>query len=136
MAKCYGLFSHRVRQKGVQLTNATGYEYDGTPRQQEQFAYSYDRAGNLSNRVQNLQTNFFTVNSLNELSNSWRRGTTPVAGTTTSAATNVTVNSLAADIYADNTFARTNISLVDGTNTFTAIAADGYGRRGTNVSVC
>src|SRR5262249_45947667 len=49
-----------------QLTNAAGFEPDDSPRPHEQFTYSYDRAGNLSNRVQNLLTNYFTVNSLNE----------------------------------------------------------------------
>ena len=47
-----------------------------------------------------------------------------MAGTTSSAATNVTVktvNTLTADRYADNTFARTNFILADGNNTFTAI---------------
>src|SRR5260221_10647549 len=57
-----------------------------------------------------------------------------VAGTTTSTATNVTVNTLSADIYGDNTFARTNVSLANGNNTFTAIAKDAYGRSDTNSS--
>ena len=48
-------------------------------------------------------------------------------------ATNVTVNALNAIVYGDNTFARTNVSLTDGTNTFTAIAKDSYGRVDTNV---
>ena len=58
-----------------------------------------------------------------------------VAGTTTSAATNVTVNTLNAILYADSTFARTNLSLIDGTNSFTAIAKDSLGRVDTNTVV-
>lgn len=55
-------------------------------------------------------------------------GTLTAAGTTTNPATNVIVNSLTAAIYSDTTFASTNHSLVDGANTFTAIAEDGYGK--------
>jgi RHS repeat-associated protein len=55
-----------------------------------------------------------------------------VAGSTTGPATNVTVNGGLAELYNDNTFARDGHSLVDGTNTFTAIALDAYGRRDTN----
>src|SRR2546425_2906194 len=57
---------------------------------------------------------------------------TRTIASTTSTATNVTVNTLAADRYADNTFARTNFTLADGNNTFTAIAQDTIGRKDTN----
>jgi RHS repeat-associated protein len=53
-------------------------------------------------------------------------------GTTTSPATNVTVNTSNAVLYADVTFASTNQPWVNGNNTFTAIARDAYGRRDTN----
>jgi hypothetical protein len=36
--------------------------------------------------------------------------------------------------YADNTFARTNRSLSDGNNSFTAVATDGLGRGDTNTA--
>ena len=73
------------------------------------------------------------MNSLNELTNVARSGSVmTVAGTTTSAATNVTVNTLTALLYADYTFARTNVSLSDGSNSFTAIALDSYGRADTS----
>ena len=52
--------------------------------------------------------------------------------TTTSPATNVTVNTTNAFLYADVTFASTNQPWVNGNNTFTAIAKDVYGRRDTN----
>jgi len=108
-----------------QLSSASGFDPGGTNRVNEQFSYNYDLAGNLTSRVQNKFTNFFTVNNLNQLSNSTRSGTLTVAGTTTSAATNVTVNTSNAILYSDYTFARTNMSLVDGSNIFTAIAKDG-----------
>ena len=50
-----------------QLRGANGKEAGGSLRMGEQFAYKYDAAGNLTNRVQNLFTNTFNVNSLNEL---------------------------------------------------------------------
>jgi len=116
-----------------QLSSASGFDPGGTNRVNEQFSYNYDLAGNLTSRVQNKFTNFFTVNNLNQLSNSTRSGTLTVAGTTTSAATNVTVNTSNAILYSDYTFARTNMSLVDGSNIFTAIAKDGLGRVDTNI---
>ena len=51
---------------------------------------------------------------------------------TTSPATNVTVNTSNAVIYADVAFASTNQPWVGGDNTYTAIARDAYGRRDTN----
>ncbi len=63
-----------------------------------------------------------------------RSGKLTVAGTTTTAATNVTVNTTNAVRYADYTFAATNFTLVNGTNTFTAIAKDSLGNVSTNVA--
>jgi len=99
----------------------------------EKFGYGYDLAGNLSCRSNNALYEIFSANNLNELSSESRGGYFTAAGTTTSPATNVTVNSSNAIRYADNTFARTNIGLADGTNTFTAIAKDNLGRIDTNI---
>jgi YD repeat-containing protein len=105
----------------------------GAPaRWHEQFGFAYDPAGNLNYRTNNALLETFTPNPLNELSTVIRSGTLTVAGTTTSAATNVTVNSFGALIYADSTFARTNLTVATGSNTFTAIASDSYGRADTN----
>src|SRR5438093_10106488 len=98
----------------------------------EQFRYGYDYARNLNYRTNNALNQTFGLNNLNQLANATRNGTLTVAGTTSSAATNVTVNTLTADRYADNTFARTNFTLADGNNTFTAIAQDSLGRNDTN----
>src|ERR1043166_9317699 len=116
-----------------QLVTATGAETGGTNRWQEQFTYAYDLAGNLTNRIENTLTNVFAVNNLNQLSTGTRSGKLRVAGTSSSAATNVTVNTSNAIRYADNTFVLTNVTLVDGTNSFTAIAKDNLGRIDTNV---
>ena len=59
-----------------------------------------------------------------------------VAGLTTSPATNVTVNADKAAIYADHSFARTNVSLADGNNTITVVARDSFGRSDTNSITC
>jgi RHS repeat-associated protein len=119
-----------------ELKTANGKESGGTARLQEQFGYAYDAAGNLNQRTNNALVQNFDVNNLNELSTVTRSGTLTVAGTTTSPATNVTVNGSAANLYADATFALGGFSLVDGTNTFTAIAKDSYGRVDTNTSIC
>lgn len=117
-----------------QLVAANGFEAGNQARLHEKFGYSYDAAHNLTNRTNNVFIQSFTVNTLNQLSNSTRSGTFTVAGTTTSAATNVTVNSLAASIYQDATFTKDSVSLTSGTNTFTAVAWDSYGRVDTNVA--
>jgi RHS repeat-associated protein len=118
-----------------QLETALGLESGGTTnRWQEGFIYSYDAAGNLTKRVQNVQTNVFVVNSLNELTTVVRTNNSlTVAGTTTGGATSVTVadngnSPVAAIRYADATFARTNVTLLNGTNTFTAVGQDSLNR--------
>ena len=99
----------------------------------EQFGYAYDAAGNLNYRTNNLLVQTFGANNLNELTNVTCTGTFTVAGTTTSTATNVTVNTTnAATLYSDLTFAATNCALTNGNNPFTAIAQDRYNRKDTN----
>jgi hypothetical protein len=115
------------------LKTAYGKEPDGFQnRAFEQHGYTYDAAGNLNYRTNNQLVQTFGVNNLNALTTVSRSGTLHVAGTTTSAATNVTVNSQMAALYVDQTFAKGGFSLVDGTNTFTAIAQDNLGRSDTN----
>jgi RHS repeat-associated protein len=95
----------------------------------EQLAYGFDRAGNLNYRTNNALIQNFAVNSDNELTMATNGGTLTVVGTTTSQATNVTVNGTNALRYGDATFAATNMPL---TTTYTAVASDSYGRRATN----
>ena len=116
-----------------QLKTAQGAEPDDSDRLNERFSYTYDKAGNLSNLVQNALTSFFKVNNLNELTTETNSGSLTVAGTTTSAATNVTVSgtglsSGSAWIYSDFTWARQGANFVSGANTYTATASDTYGR--------
>jgi RHS repeat-associated protein len=116
-----------------ELTSASGKELNGvTPRWQEQFGYGYDAAGNLNNRTNNTLVQNFGVNTLNELTIITNAGRLTVSGTTTSPATEVTVNTSNAVMYADTTFASTNQPWVSGNNTYTAIAHDVYGRSNTN----
>jgi RHS repeat-associated protein len=69
---------------------------------------------------------------LNELTAGTWNGTLTVAGATTAAATNVTVNTSNAVLYADNTFAAANLPLANGNNTFTAVGRDAAGHVATN----
>jgi RHS repeat-associated protein len=117
-----------------QLTNAVAKESGGvTNRWHEQFAYAYDAAGNLTDRIQHRLTNSFAVNSLNQLTGGSRDGRVSVGGTTTGAATNVTVNTSNSVLYLDYTFASTNHALSNGTNTFTAVAYGTSNRVDTNI---
>ncbi len=59
-----------------------------------------------------------------------------VAGTTTSVATNVTVNGLTAASYCEATFAKEGFEVASGSNAFTAIPRDDYGRCDTDTTIC
>jgi RHS repeat-associated protein len=119
-----------------QLTAVYAADPSGVARMNERRLYFYDAGGNLINRFGGSLNLTQSVNSLNELTTVSRNNSAPVVGTTTSPATNVTVNGLNAALYADNTFAAAPIPLVNGTNTFTAIAQDSRGRSDTNTSTC
>jgi RHS repeat-associated protein len=116
-----------------QLLTAKGKESGGvTNRWNEQFGYGYDKGGNLHYRTNYDLRQTFTVNDANELTGVGRNAAMTVSGTTSEAATSATVNSVAAVLYGDKTFARTNVALADGNNTFTAIGQDALGRKDTN----
>jgi RHS repeat-associated protein len=102
---------------------------------QEQLGYFYDAAGNLNYRTNNTLLQAFNVNNLNELTTVTNGGRLTVAGTTTSPATSVTVNTSNAILYVDAAFASTNQQWTSGNNTYTAIAQDSYSRKDTNTSV-
>ena len=97
----------------------------------EQLRYAYDAAGNLNYRTNNTLVENFAVNSVNELTTGTNGGRLTVMGTTSSQATNVTVNGTNALLYGDATFASTNMPL---TTSYTAIAKDVYGRINTNTA--
>jgi RHS repeat-associated protein len=124
------------------LTSSLGFISATTNRLQDCFDYFYDAAGNLvkkNNPIYATRTTVqYGINSLNEIINTVLGGPgglmqTIVSGSTTSPATNVTVNSASASIYPDSTFAIV-LGVTNGVNTFTAIAQDVYNRWSTNVS--
>jgi RHS repeat-associated protein len=108
-----------------QASEVTG----GAARWNEQLHYAFDSAGNLNYRTNNTLIENFQVNSVNELTENTNGGRLTVMGTTTSPATNVTVNGTNAQFYGDATFAATNLPL---TTTYSAAASDSYGRHSTN----
>ncbi len=111
---------------GDQASEVTG----GTARMNEQLHYVFDPAGNLNYRTNNTLIENFQVNTLNELTSNTNGGRLTVMGTATSQnSTTVTVNSSNALVYGDATFAATNMPI---TNSYTAVAADSYGRHSTN----
>jgi YD repeat-containing protein len=119
-----------------QVTSASAKEGPGRLRNDQQMSYGYDAGGNLLARTNNLLKQAFNVNRLNQLTNVVRTGTLTVMGGTTSAATNVTVNGLPTVLQMDtidwSTFYKDGFTLVNGANTFTALAQDAVGRRATN----
>jgi RHS repeat-associated protein len=109
-----------------QLTSATGLEPNSTPRYNENFAYAYDPAGNLTNRMNDTLQQAFTVDGANELTNVQR--TTVVmtlAGAITNSVTGLAIDGQSAAIYGDKTFAAQNVPLVNGANTFTNVLTQG-----------
>ena len=128
-----GDFRNYTYDNEGELKTALGKEAGGTTnRWQEQNGYAYDAAGNLNYRTNNGLLGVFNVNNLNELTTITNGGRLTVAGTTTTPATSVTVNTSNAVRYADSTFASTNQSWVSGNNTYTAVAQDSYGRTSSN----
>jgi RHS repeat-associated protein len=129
-----------------QLKTAKGAEPDGQGGQMrrlhEQFGYAYDAAWNLNYRTNNHLFQTFGVNNLNELTTVSRSGTLTVAGAASErranyegdyGVTGVTVSGTGlssgpAELYVDGAWARTNATLADGENTYTATAQDSYAR--------
>ncbi len=125
-----------------QLTGAQGREAGGTVRAHEQLSYGYDAAGNLIGRTNNGFAQTFTLaNGFNQLDSVSRSGTFTAAGLVQSAI-NVTVTvkvnaegtGTNATVYADKSFARSGITVIEGTNAFTAVATDSNGRLATNAA--
>lgn len=115
-----------------QITNWTAQEPGGQPRLNEQLNFAYDAADNLHTRNNGGLSQTFTTDAANQLNSISRSGTHTLAGATPAPATGITVNGLTAQTYSDLTFARTNLTLTNGVNTFTVIATNAYGVRATN----
>ncbi len=116
-----------------QVKSWTASEVSGGPRLNEQLGYVYDAAGNLNYRTNAALVETFTVGVSNQIQSVSRTGTFTVSGATPGPATNITVNGVAANGYSDFTFAGTNNTLANGSNTFTVIAQDIHGTSATNV---
>ncbi len=108
-----------------QLTYLTGSESNNTLRCHEQLGYIYDHAGNLTQRNRNQLTTSLTVNNNNQLNTAGQSGSLTVAGRVYGTPTSVTVNDMAANVYSDATFARTNLALPNGATNYTARATNG-----------
>jgi RHS repeat-associated protein len=115
-----------------QLVSWTAQETNATPRLNEQLGFGFDAADNLHLRTNNALQQTFTVDAANQLSSVARIGTFTESGATPAPATNVTVNGQSAQTYGDFTFAATNLSLLNGNNSFTNIAKNVYGVATTN----
>jgi RHS repeat-associated protein len=130
-----------------ELTNAVAKEPGGLIRLPERLSYAYDAAGNLLQKNQNMLADtriVYGINQLNEITSAVPGGSinsfTPwsyyiaLSGSTTSKATNVAVNGTnlySYDLFGDNTFGQ-NFSVNAGSNGYTVVAQDAYGRSSTN----
>ena len=124
----YGDYRQYEYDKIGQLETAFGFEASGVTRLQEKHGYAYDPAGNLNSRTNNAFIQAFGNNDLNQLTSFSRSGTLTVAGVTLGAPTNVTINSVQAELYADGTFAQDGFNVIDSLNLFGATAKDANGR--------
>ena len=115
-----------------QITSWAANEVGGAARLNEQIGFGYDAAHNLHSRTNGGLTQTFSTDAANELTGVTRSGNFTLNGSTPAPATNITVNGFAAHTYGDFTFARTNLSLANGNNTFTNIAQNTYGLTVTN----
>jgi RHS repeat-associated protein len=106
------------------LTNAV--------RLNEQNGWAYDAAGNLRYRTNGGLLQTFTTDPVNQLTNVTRNSTMTVSGVTPAPASSVTVNGQPAQTYGDFTFARTNVTLSNGDNTFSIAAHSPTGTNTTN----
>lgn len=125
----------KVGYDGInQLTAWTATESNGTPRMNEQEGFAFDAANNLLRRTNNLLVQTYVTDNANQLTTLSRAGTLTLAGATPAPANTLTVNGQAAQTYGDFTFARTNLALLNGSNSFTNIAANVYGVLATNIT--
>ena len=115
-----------------QLTS--GSAVDSTiPRLNEQFGWAYDAAHNLHYRTNNALLQTFGADDLNQFTTGSRIGNFTLSGAASIPPTNVTVNGQTAQFYGDFTFARTNLALTNGQNSFTDVARNLYGQAVTNI---
>jgi len=117
-----------------QINSWSARESNGVLRQNEQFTYAYDKAGNLRLLGKGNLTETFGCDTLNQITNITRSGTLTVSGATPVPAVSVTVNGQLAQTNGDFTFACTNFTLTNGQNTFTIIAQNAAGLRVTNTT--
>jgi RHS repeat-associated protein len=141
-----GLRTNIVRDLGLTNSGVTvGYDNVGqitswsaregsnaVLRLNEQLNLVYDKAGNLLSRTNGGLVQTLNCDALNQLTNVTRNNLMTVGGVTPAPASTVTVNGQPAQIYGDFTFARTNVSLSGGNNSFTNIAQSASGLRVTN----
>ncbi|HTV62959.1 MAG TPA: RHS repeat-associated core domain-containing protein [Verrucomicrobiae bacterium] len=123
-----------------ELSTSSGSEPNGSTRLSDSWSYFYDAAGNITEKKNSAATARainYGFNSLNEITNATIGNglgfLTPVAGSTSSKATGLTVNGSSVTPYADNSFYAT-MSVTNGPNAFTAIAWDSSGDFSTNTS--
>ena len=115
-----------------QLLSADGSMSDGSLKPGASFEYLYDTAGNPTWQDRNGFQLTNTFNALNQNVDSEWSGTLTMLGSANTHQGTVVVNSNTATLFADGTFAATNLNVQAGTNSFQAVITDPFGRAATN----
>ena len=117
-----------------QLLSAQAKQDNGTERPGHAYAYSYDQTGNPERQERNgfIVSNRF--NNLNQNIDSTWDGSVTVMGSVNTKEGTITVNGIEAALLENQTFVATNLSVAGGTNSYTAIITDPFGRAATNTS--
>jgi len=116
-----------------QLTSWSARESGGAWRLNEQLGLIYDPAHNLHSRNNGGLSQVFATDAANQLTNVTRSGTFTMSGATPAPAASITMNGQPAQLYGDDTYAATNLSLANGANSFTNVGQNLYGVRATNL---
>ena len=115
-----------------QLVSAEGEMPDATAWPGYSFQYAYDPAGNMTQKVENGFVTMSQYNNLNQLTTSGWSGVMAVMGSLNITDAVVAVNGQPAALLPDGSFAVTNLAVSAGSNSWTAIATDLFGRSATS----
>ncbi|MCB1069510.1 MAG: hypothetical protein KDL31_04085, partial [Kiritimatiellae bacterium] len=115
-----------------QLVGAQAYNEDGSIRPGYAFGYTYDKTGNplIQDRNGLITSNGF--NSLNQNTTSRWEGVLAMIGYANTSEGEVVANGVTGTVFGNATFAVTNLPVVAGSNAYTAVFTDPFGRAATS----
>ena len=115
------------------VVSEEGYDrLGGLTRGQEYIGYSYDAFGDLISRTNGGLVERFFLSPIGEVVGRTNSGNFQVSGMASSLPVSISVNSMPAIFYSDNTFVSSSFSIPKGTTNLVAVGLDRLGRRATN----